>query len=58
MTNKGAMIMSNTIKVELTIEEIELVYAVLEAEVTDPTVRAIMGKLAVAAQQQLENENV
>ena len=48
--------MTNTIKVELTIEEIELVYALLEAEATD--VRAIMGKLAVAAQQHLENENV
>ena len=50
--------MTNTIKVEMTMEEIELVYAVLEAEATDPAVRAIMGKLAVAAQQHLENENV
>jgi hypothetical protein len=49
---------TNTIKVELTIEEIELVYALLEAEVRDPWIGGIMGKLAVAAQQHLENENV
>mgnify|MGYP006268932737 CR=1 FL=1 len=46
------------IKVELTLEQLELVYAVLEGEVDDPVIRAIMGTLAVAAQQRLENENV
>ncbi len=58
--------MTNTIKVELTMQELEVVYAALEAasfgagmtgsDVTE--YRAIMGKLAVAAQQQVENDNV
>ena len=43
------------VKVELTMEELELVYAVLEGEATDPIIRGIMGKLAVAAQEQLES---